>query len=50
MLGPDAPPIYTSGVEPTGDSLDTSMAVTEVGLAGTDAVTVWRPLDRDVPT
>jgi diaminohydroxyphosphoribosylaminopyrimidine deaminase/5-amino-6-(5-phosphoribosylamino)uracil reductase len=47
ILGASALPLFEGEAELEGDSLETRMGIREVGLAGCDAVTVWRPLGQD---
>jgi riboflavin biosynthesis pyrimidine reductase len=44
MLGAEAPAAYAGAGDGEGDTLRARMGVRETGIAGDDAVTVWRPL------
>ncbi len=45
VLGPHAPPTYRTADLLAASRLDRPFAIREAGIAGADAVTVWRPAD-----
>jgi riboflavin biosynthesis pyrimidine reductase len=44
VLGAEAPAAYAGSTPSATDVVDRRFAVVETGMAGADAVTVWRPL------
>jgi riboflavin biosynthesis pyrimidine reductase len=47
MLGAEAPGVYAGAGDAEGSTLRARMGVCEAGIAGSDAVTVWRPLTSE---
>ena len=47
MLGAEAPDAYAGAGDAEGSTLRARMGVCEAGIAGSDAVTVWRPLTSE---
>ena len=43
VLGPEAPPVYLTNARHESSSMEKVFTVRETGIAGPDAVTVWRP-------
>ncbi len=49
MAGNAAPPLYLGSADSDGYDLEPRMRAAEAGVAGNDAVVVWRPLRNDNP-